>query len=103
MAFGDGNKIPFSFAADRREVASERIQRSRAGITPPRVAIALRGPCGVCGGVHVKRLGAFCAVAHFVPPGSTEAIRAVNMCKAWVTRAAAAVRYVQKTSRVPHA
>eukprot|EP00966_Prymnesium_polylepis_P124846 2887460-Prymnesium_polylepis.1 len=33
-------------------LASERIQRSRAGIAPARVAIALRGPRGVCGGVN---------------------------------------------------
>eukprot|EP00966_Prymnesium_polylepis_P248097 5737059-Prymnesium_polylepis.1 len=26
---------PLSFAGDRREVSSERIQRSRSGITPP--------------------------------------------------------------------
>eukprot|EP00966_Prymnesium_polylepis_P266472 6155718-Prymnesium_polylepis.1 len=46
-------------------------------LPPPRVAIALRGPRGVCG----------------------EATRAVDMCKAWVTRAAAAAQsYVQKTS-----
>eukprot|EP00966_Prymnesium_polylepis_P148602 3432792-Prymnesium_polylepis.1 len=39
---------PLPFPGDRREVASERIQRSCAGITPTRVAAALRGPRGVC-------------------------------------------------------
>ena len=79
---------PLSFRGDRREVASERIQRSRAGITPPRVAIALRGPRGVCGGVNVKKVG---CCTHILPPGS-EATCAVNMCKAWVTFAAAAAQ-----------
>eukprot|EP00966_Prymnesium_polylepis_P075744 1756381-Prymnesium_polylepis.1 len=50
-----------------------------------------------CGGVKVKeKLGTahqrFRAVAHFVPPGS-EATRRVSMCKAWVTRAAAAAQW----------
>eukprot|EP00966_Prymnesium_polylepis_P299568 6922708-Prymnesium_polylepis.1 len=84
---------PPSFAGDRREVASERIQRPRAGITPTRVAIALRGQgsaWGLRGYAREKAAGAahhlFRAMAHILPPGS-EATRAVKMCKAWVKRA----------------
>eukprot|EP00966_Prymnesium_polylepis_P284131 6563847-Prymnesium_polylepis.1 len=43
--------------AVKTEVASERIQRSCAAITPSRVAISLRGP-------HVQLLPAMCAAAH---------------------------------------
>eukprot|EP00966_Prymnesium_polylepis_P250527 5793296-Prymnesium_polylepis.2 len=42
----------------------------------------------------------FRAVAHFVRPGS-EATRAVNMCKAWVTRAAAAAQRSLGTYKRP--
>eukprot|EP00966_Prymnesium_polylepis_P106022 2455264-Prymnesium_polylepis.1 len=66
-------------------------------------AIALRGLRGVCGGVNVKTVGCckrFRAVAHILPPGS-EATRAVNMCRAWVTRAAAVAQRSLGTYKRP--
>eukprot|EP00966_Prymnesium_polylepis_P317749 7340791-Prymnesium_polylepis.1 len=69
--------FPLTGPGDRREVASEHIQRPN--YPSPRVPIALRGPRGVCGGVSVKTVGCrtqhFRAVAHILPPDS-EATRA---------------------------
>eukprot|EP00966_Prymnesium_polylepis_P158454 3662935-Prymnesium_polylepis.1 len=66
-------------------------------------ASAAPGP-GACKGVTVKKLGAahqlFRAVAHSLPPGS-EATRAVNMCKVWVTSAAAAAQRSLGTYKRP--
>ena len=78
-------------------------QQQRRERPPPwlRTGFGLR----VCEREKTHKL--FRAVAHFVPPGS-EATRAVNMCiesmgHARCRRGSEVLRYVQKTSRVPHA
>ena len=90
-------------------MASERIPRSRPGTTPTKLAIAHTNPHEVCGGVNVKKVG--CRKSTFSRYGALSASwltgdprgeHVQSMGHARCRRGSEVLRYVQKTSRVPH-